>query len=211
MLRGAQNPTPSNLGQGRSGTICQPPRKFPTRDLGSVSCRFSSIDHPHPAATGALYMSDISTLKDKINTRTFPLFLLGILTGGLYLNVWMYKTFTALEEVTHIKTISPALFVFYLISISSIGYLGLVPHYYALDLIGVLLILCFLLSILWCFRVRRVLRAYALAEHNFELRMNLVYIVLFTFYYVNYCINALPRDKQKHEEKKRLTGQATYV
>jgi hypothetical protein len=156
-------------------------------------------------------MSDISTLKDKINTRTFPLFLLGILTGGLYLNVWMYKTFTALEEVTHIKTISPALFVFYLSCLGAIGTLGSIPHEYALAVAGAVFILVTLLSMLWCFRVRRVLRAYTLAVHNFELRMNLVYTGLFAFYYVNYCINALPRDKQKHEAKKRLTEQATYV
>ena len=150
-------------------------------------------------------MSDISTLKEKINTKTFPLLLLGLLSGGLYINVWMYKTFTALEEVTHIKTMSPALFVFYLIIIGSIGTLGSVPHYYTFALIGVLFILYLLLTLLWCFRVRRVLRAYALAEHNFELRMNLVYTGIFTFYYVNYCINALPRDKQKHEEQQQAT------
>lgn len=100
----------------------------------------------------------------------------------------MYKTITALEEVTHIKTMSPALFAVYLIIIGSIGTLSSVPHDYALALIGVLFILYLLLTLLWCFRVRRVLRAYALAEHNFELRMNLVYTGLFTFYYINYCI-----------------------
>ncbi|MGE8150776.1 hypothetical protein ACQKP5_05945 [Pseudomonas vancouverensis] len=148
-------------------------------------------------------MSDISTLKEKINAKTFPLLLLGLLTGGLYMNVWMYRTFTALEEVTHIKTMSPALFVLYLTVMGAIGTLNSIPHYYAFVLMGVLLILHFLLTLLWCFRVRRVLRAYTLAEHNFELRMNLVYIWLFTFCYINYCINALPHDKQKDEEKKR--------
>jgi len=128
------------------------------------------------------------------------------LSGGLYINVWMYKTFTALEEVTHIKTMSPALFAFYLIIMGFIGTLGPVPHDDASVLIGVLFILYLLLTLLWCFRVRRVLKAYALAEHNFELRMNLVYIGLFTFYYVNYCINTLPRDKQKHEQQ-----QATHA
>ena len=117
-------------------------------------------------------MSDISTLKEKINTKTFTLLLLGLLSGGLYINVWMYKTFTALEEVTHIKTMSPALFAFYLIIMGFIGTLGPVPHDDASVLIGVLFILYLLLTLLWCFRVRRVLKAYALAEHNFELRMN---------------------------------------
>lgn len=157
---------------------------------------------PSSPPNGTLCMSDISTLKNKINTKTFPLLLLGLLTGGIYLYIWMYKTFTALEEVTHFKTMSPAFFACYLTIIGSIGYLGLVPLFFALALIGVLIILFMILTLLWCFRARRALRAYALVEHNFELRMGLVFTGLFGFYYVNYCINALPRDKQKHEEKK---------
>jgi hypothetical protein len=106
----------------------------------------------------------------------------------------MYKTFTALEDVTRIKTMNPAFFVGYLALIGIIGYVSVVPHLYALVLTGILLLLLTALTLLWCFRVRRVLKAYALAEHNFELRMNLVYTGLFTFYYINYCINALLRD-----------------
>lgn len=75
-------------------------------------------------------------------------------------------------------------------------------------LTGILLLVLIALSLLWCFRVRRVLKAYALAVHNFELRMNLVYTGLFSFYYVNYCINALASDKQKHEDKMRAKHEA---
>ena len=146
-------------------------------------------------------MSDISSLKEKIDTRTFHLFLLGVITGGLYFNIWMYKTFTALEEVTRIKTISPMLFTIYLVIIGNITTLALVPHLYASILWVALLITLFVIAINWCFQARRALRAYALAEHNFELRMGLFYTGLFGFYYINYCINTLPRAKQKHENK----------
>ncbi|EJM21288.1 hypothetical protein PMI22_02172 [Pseudomonas sp. GM21] len=156
-------------------------------------------------------MSDISTLKEKINTKTFHLFLLGLATGGLYLNIWLYKTFNALEEVTRIKTMSTTFLVWYLIIIGVVGNLSTVNHPYTLIASGILLLLLMLLSLLWCFRARRVLRAYALAEHNFELRMSLVYTGLFGFYYVNYCINALPRAKQKHEDKKRLMSHSVQV
>jgi hypothetical protein len=156
-------------------------------------------------------MSDISTLKEKINIRTFSLLLLGLVTGGLYMHIWMYKTYTALEEVTRIKTMSSAFFAFYLTIIGTIGHLSLVPHFYALYLIGFLFLLLAVVSMLWCFRVRRALRAYALAEHNFQLRMSLVFTGLFGFYYVNYCINALPRDKQKYERKKQLTENSVEI
>ena len=150
-------------------------------------------------------MSDISTLKNKINTKTLHLFLLGSVTGGLYLHIWLYKTFTALEEVTRIKTMSTTFLVWYLITIGLIGNVSLVNHPVALMVMGVLFLLLSVFTLLWSFRARRVLRAYALAEHNFELRMSLLYTGLFTFYYINYCINALPADKQKHDDRKRPT------
>ncbi|MGF0240816.1 hypothetical protein ACQR3P_16330 [Rhodococcus sp. IEGM1300] len=52
-------------------------------------------------------------------------------------------------------------------------------------------------------QARKLPTAYTLTEHHFEIRMNRVFSVLFTFLHINYCINALPRAKQKHEKKIR--------
>lgn len=146
-------------------------------------------------------MSDISTLKEKNNTQTFHLLLLAVVTGGIYLHIWLYRTFNTLEEVTRIKTMSSTFFISYLVIIGTLGHLSLVNDPVAQMLSGVLMLIISALSIIWSFRARRVLKAYALAEHNFELRMNGVYTVLFTYYYINYCINDLPRAKQEHEDK----------
>ncbi|MNR49551.1 hypothetical protein D3C85_1689450 [compost metagenome] len=61
-----------------------------------------------------------------------------------------------------------------------------------------------LLAVVWCFRVRRALRIYTMTKHGFEPRINRAFSVLFTFYHINYCINALARDKNKNERKKPL-------
>jgi hypothetical protein len=147
-------------------------------------------------------MSDISTLKEKNNLKTFHFILLTALTMGLYTNVWLYKTAVAVEDLTGIKTLSTRFMIGYLTLFGFGSVLSNTTD--AADMaVGFLLALAaYLLSLAWCFRVRRALRAYALTEHNFELRMNRIYSVLFTFYHVNYCINALPRDKQKHHDKK---------
>lgn len=149
-------------------------------------------------------MSDISTLKEKINLKTFHFLLLVTLSAGLYAYYWIYKTLTAIEDVTRIKTMSQAYLMCFLI-LSGMGGALLNIDHPTFQLVGSAMIICTLvLNYNWLFRVRRALMAYALAEHNFELRMNLVYTVLFSYYYVNYCINDLPKAKQKHQDKQRL-------
>ena len=156
-------------------------------------------------------MSDISTLKKQNNLKTFHLILLTVVTMGLYSNIWMYKTAAAVEDVTRIKTMTTTFLIVYLAMCGIGGLFSLIPHLTFIFLGILLTVVAWFVSVAWCFRVRRALRAYALTEHNFELRMNRVYSVLFTFYHVNYCINALPHDKQKHEKSKRLASQSVQA
>lgn len=153
-------------------------------------------------------MSDISTLKEKIDTGTLSLFLLAIVTFGLYSYVWLYKVSMAVEEVTHIKVMSKTFLVGLLALITWGAFLAFVVGILVQGFVLLWYVTVWLVAFTWCLRVRRALRAYALAEYHFEPKINRVFSALFTFYHVNYCINALPRDKQKHEDKKRRERQA---
>ena len=144
-------------------------------------------------------MSDISTLKEKINIKTFHFLLLSMLTLGLYSYVWLYRVSTAVEEVTRTKVMTETFLVGFL-TLSGLGTLLIViPVAYTEELSLLWNVTTLLVSLVWCFRVRRAIRAYALAKYNFEPPMNRVYTVLFVFCHINYCINALPDDKKKHE------------
>lgn len=153
-------------------------------------------------------MSDISTLKEKINIKTFHFLLLSMLTLGLYSYVWLYKVSTAVEEVTRTKVMTETYLVGFL-TLSGLGTLLIViPVAYAEELSHLWNVTTLLVSLVWCFRVRRAIRAYALAEYNFEPPMNRVYTVLFVFCHINYCINALPDDKKKHERGQQPTDRS---
>jgi hypothetical protein len=145
-------------------------------------------------------MSDISSLKDRNNLTTLNLFLLVIVTAGLYLIVWMYRTNSAVEDVTKIKIVSSSYFVSYL-ALMGIG--GLLVDLGTQDIVllgSLLLLTSSILGVVWCFRARDALREYAQNEHQFELLMNWVCTLLFSFYYVNYCINDLPEAKQNSQD-----------
>lgn len=146
-------------------------------------------------------MSDISTLKNKNNMKTFHLVLLTLVTLGLYPIVWLYKTATIVEEVTRIKTLGFTFLVVYLSTGGIGGVLLSIPDGVVMAMGLILTLVNWLLAIAWCFRVRRALRAYALDEHQLELGMNRVFSVLFTFYHVNYCINDMQRALQKRQRR----------
>ena len=148
-------------------------------------------------------MSDISTLKEKNNIKTFHFILLTLITLGLYPIVWLYKTATLVEEVTRIKTLSQTSLVVYLAFCGIGGILFTIPDFTFIAAGYALTVIAQLIAIAWCFRVRRALRAYTLTEHSFELRMNRLYSVLFAFYHINYCINDMARAKHKHDQKRQ--------
>lgn len=148
-------------------------------------------------------MSDISTLKEKNNLKTLHFILLTLITMGLYPLVWLYKTATVVEEVTQIKTLSHAGLVAYLVFCGIGGIFFAIPHLWFIATGYAVTVVAQLIAIAWCFRVRRALRAYTLTQHNFELRMNRLYSVLFGFCHINYCINDMARAKHKHDRKRQ--------
>lgn len=153
-------------------------------------------------------MSDISTLKEKINTKTFHFILLSLITAGLYSYIWLYKVSMAIEEVTHIKVMSTTFLIGYLAFMGMGSLLVQIFNPVASGLGLVWAITVWSITVIWCFRVRKALRTYASIEHGFKPRINRLFSVLVTFFHVNYCINALPRDKQKHEDKQQLKNEA---
>jgi hypothetical protein len=52
--------------------------------------------------------------------------------------------------------------------------------------------------IVWAFKAKSALQAYALNEFKFELKMNPFYTFIFSIYYIVYCINDMESELQKH-------------
>ena len=51
----------------------------------------------------------------------------------------------------------------------------------------------------WAFKARKALQQVALVEHQQVYKMNVIYTFLFTLYYINYCINDLPKQLEKQK------------
>lgn len=144
-------------------------------------------------------MNTINDLPNAVSTKTLNLFLLTLATLGIYPIIWMYLNTPKLEKITG-KAIASGTFLIWLAVCAGWG--GLLSTFgeeWADILSGLLSIASAVLYIVWAFKARTALQDYALHEHKVDLKMNVFYTFLFTLYYINYCVNALPEAQRKQQ------------
>ncbi|MBQ4789012.1 MULTISPECIES: DUF4234 domain-containing protein [Pectobacterium] len=154
-------------------------------------------------------MSDISDLKQRLDTKTLNFVLLTLVTCGVWPIVWLFKKQSIISEITKYP-FSNELFVIWIaicfgmsrqlaamVSTDIYGYDPTSDTLLALS--GILSLACAVLYVVWAFKARTALRHYALMEFRFDLKMNVFYTIVFNVYYITYCINAMPDALAKHK------------
>ncbi|KJG05884.1 hypothetical protein UA38_22280 [Photobacterium kishitanii] len=151
-------------------------------------------------------MSNISTLKNNINTKTLNLFLLSIATMGIYPLLWLYRSNLTISDITKSKITGDTYIIWIAVCVGLGGFFSRHNQSLFLVLGAILSISSTVLYIVWAFKAKKALQKYALNEFRFELKMNIFYTFFFNVYYINYCVNDLPEALNKQQI---LTGQAT--
>lgn len=148
---------------------------------------------------------NVNTLKNSINTKVLNFFLLTIATGGIYPMMWLYLNQKKLTEEmkNDFVTIDYPLWLAVVTGfgwlLSDIG-IAISDNANVLDHASTLLSLASgVMTIIWAFKAKTALQAYALNEFKFELKMNPFYTFIFNIYYIVYCINDMESELQKHQ------------
>lgn len=151
-------------------------------------------------------MSNISELKDEVDTKTINLVLLTIATGGIYLILWLNENYKIIDRVTKTKTADHAYIVWVAVCSGLSSMISGTGEETANFVAFMLAIAYTVLCVVWAFRARKSLQEYCLNEFKIDLKMNGFYTFLFNVYYINYCINYLP---EAHRKQQILTGRIT--
>ncbi|PSU82498.1 hypothetical protein C0W42_22605 [Photobacterium kishitanii] len=151
-------------------------------------------------------MSNISTLKNNIDTKTLNLFLLSIATMGIYPLLWLYRSNLTISDITKSKITGDTYIIWIAVCVGLGGFFSRHNQSLFLVLGAILSISSTVLYIVWAFKAKKVLQKYALNEFRFELKMNVFYTFFFNMYYINYCVNDLPEALNKQQI---LNGHAT--
>lgn len=154
-----------------------------------------------------LNMSNVTDLKDQINTKTVNLVLLSLVTAGIYPILWLYRNFRIIDKTIKTKTASDSFVIWIAILLGlSTMFAAAVPEMNTrhsremLDLISsVLNLTSGIFYIIWAFRAKKGLQEYALTEYKIDLRMNGFYTFLLNVLYINYCINDMPEVYRKQQ------------
>ncbi len=144
-------------------------------------------------------MSEITEIKDEIDTKTLNLVLLTIVTAGLYLFLWLYRSNLIISGTTKVRLGDNTYIVWLAVCLGLSGaFAGTGEE--AMDILsGILVIATNVLYIVWAFKAKKALSEYALTEHKVDLRMNAFYTFFFSAFYINYCVNDLPEEQIKHQ------------
>lgn len=151
-------------------------------------------------------MSQVTDLKDSVDTKTVNLVLLSFATAGIYPILWLYKSQDKISKIIN-KTIADEVYVIWIAVCMGLGGALSGSGHGNLDVIALLLSIAgSVLYIVWGFRAKAALQEYALYEFKVDLRMNGFYTFLFNVYYINYCINDLPEAKRKQDILSGVAG-----
>lgn len=149
-------------------------------------------------------MENINKLKNKIDTKVMNFVLLSVVTGGIYPMMWLFLNQSKLTEEMRIEFVAKD-YPLWLAIVTGFGWLLIDVSYAVSDTETVLEHIATLLSvtsavmlIVWAFKAKSALQAYALNEFKFELKMNPFYTFIFSIYYIVYCINDMESELQKH-------------
>lgn len=149
-------------------------------------------------------MENINTLKAKIDTKVTKFVLLSVVSGGIYPMMWLYLNQPKLTEYMKNEFVARD-YPLWLAIVTGFGWLlsdigiAISDDVTVLDLVArVLSLASTVMVIVWAFKAKTALQAYALNEFKFELKMNPFYTFIFSIYYIVYCINDMESELQKH-------------
>ncbi len=143
-------------------------------------------------------------LKNRLGLTTVPMVVAALLSGGIFAQMWLYRSNDLLAEATGTPLLSP----YYLMGGAAglwVYLIGFQSHKDAVLMLALLgLVASAVVNVVWAFRARTALEAYALRELRVPLQMNSFYTFALNVYYVSYCINDLPNVVHKAQLASRL-------
>ena len=142
--------------------------------------------------------SHVAELQETINTTTLKLVLLAIVTGGIYLLLWMYRHCANIEQITKSKIAGETFFIWAAV-LCGLGSLFQTIDGDASEIGSIFMFAYSVLIIVWAFKARKALEQYAVS-HKIFLKMGTLYTILFSVIYINYCINKLPEIQWQQQQ-----------
>jgi hypothetical protein len=143
-------------------------------------------------------MKNIENLRNSLNIGTGKFLLLTVATAGLYPIIWVLNAQKIIEDEAEQKIADKNYIIFLIGALGWSAYLGQFNDSTPVEFLVIIADLIYLgLYVYWSFQARTVIKRYALNNFNLDLKMNAFYTFIFSYFYINYCINDLPDSLKK--------------
>jgi hypothetical protein len=141
----------------------------------------------------------IQELKVQINTKTLNFLLLSTITAGIYSIIWLVKNQEIIENLFKSEKSNKNFILYIAVCTGFGGILSQTEVPVLLSLSMFLSLVSWVLYLAWSLKIKKAILDYTLNECRINYNMNTFYTVLFSIYYINYCIREL--DERIEKEK----------
>lgn len=152
----------------------------------------------HLRASPAPEATEASDLQQAINMPTGRFVLFTIATVGIYAYYWILRNTPIIGNAARREVASES-YLLTMIGLSAWGsYIFNLQQggQNAAGAVGGLAMLAgFVMLVMWAFRAKDALKAYASSVHGFDYPMNGFYTFFLSYFYINYCINDIAVEK----------------
>jgi len=154
---------------------------------------------------------EVNFLKEEINLGTWNFVLLTTLSGGIYGYIWLILNTPIIEKETESK-IANSIYLKSIIIFAGLYNIATITittqniallqsgNHHIISLPYFLGFIAPALLIIWSYKARSAISNYSLKKLGVNININPIWTFIFNIYYINYCINSLPRIKEKQDE-----------
>jgi hypothetical protein len=148
--------------------------------------------------------SNFMKLVSDNNLTTAKLIILTIATGGVYSYIYIWHLQKIIVDKFHPDKNLNKIVLIYICMLSWSTYVQFLFGDDIRVLAGILTSFAYGFWVYWSIQVRKILEDNALYKFNINLRLNIVYTVIFGIYYFCYCINDLENIKKREDYLKSV-------
>lgn len=136
-------------------------------------------------------------LKQRMGMPTGKFLLLTVATAGFYAFYWLFKN-TPIIAAAGRRDVATETFLLVLVGLMGWGDILMAGDGEGIVMAGLVLVLAgSVMTIVWAFRAKSALMSYAAATYGIDYRMNSFYTFIFSYFYINYCINEIPEEQAR--------------
>ena len=149
----------------------------------------------------------ITDLKNEVGESTLRMYFIWLATNGIYAIIWVFERYKIFNKMAGKEVVSRDLLLAMTVALglsSLFTYFSAMSEnledaYILLIISGLAWVVWYVITVIISFRFAKIMDEFYAKEFKLDLKFNFFYLLIFNFFYINYCVNELETIEIKHK------------